>query len=204
MKKLVFLSAVFALQLLVGPAILQAEASVDDVEKQLKALGDHVNALLDRTDEVYWRFKPTGFRHSIGEEMEHLALAHQDLQGVLVRALKKGEQAEKAETLSGKEEFLRERMLDPENKAESYKVKNILQSKAEVAEYFKTAHRKALEVIRAVPDPSLYVYKHPSNTYGSLTGLQWLYYLVYHGERHAIWIEKMLDHPEFPGAKSGS
>ncbi len=53
MKKLVFLSAVFALQLLVGPANLQAEASVDDVEKQLKALGDHVNALLDRTDEVY-------------------------------------------------------------------------------------------------------------------------------------------------------
>ena len=204
MKKLVFLSAVFALQLLVGPAALQAEAGVDDVEKQLKALGDHVNALLDRTDEVYWQFKPAGFRHSIGDEMEHLALAHQDLQGVFARALKKGEQAEKAETLSGKEEFLRERMLDPENKAENYKVKNILQSKAEVAEYFKTAHRKALNVIRSVPDPSLYVYKHPSDTYGELTGLQWLYYLVYHGERHAIWIEKMLDHPEFPGAKGGS
>ena len=107
-------------------------------------------------------------------------------------------------TLSGKEEFLRERMLDPENKAESYAVKNILQSKAEVAEYFKTAHRKALQVIRVVPDPSLYVYKHPSETYGELTGLQWLYYLVYHGERHVIWLEKMLDHPEFPGAKSGS
>ena len=204
MKKLVFLSAVFALQLFVGPAVLKAEASVADVEKQLKALGDHVNALLDRTDEVYWQFKPTGFRHSIGEEMEHLALAHQDLQGVFVRALKKGEQAEKAGSLSGKEEFLRERMLDPENKAEDYAVKNILQSKAEVAEYFKTAQRKALEVIRSVPDPSLYVYKHPSATYGELTGLQWLYYLVYHGERHAIWIEKMLDHPEFTGAKSGS
>ncbi len=204
MKKLLFLSAVFALQLFIGTAALQAEASVDDVEKQLKALGDHVNALLDRTDEVYWQFKPTGFRHSVGEEMEHLSLAHQDLQGVFVKALKKGEQAEKAETLSGKEEFLRERMLDPENKAESYKVKNILQSKAEVAEYFKTAHRKALQVIRVVPDPSLYVYKHPSATYGELTGLQWLYYLVYHGERHVIWIEKMLDHPEFPGAKSGS
>ena len=204
MKKLVFLSAVFALQLFVGPAALKAEASVDDVEKQLEALGDHVNALLDRTDEVYWQFKPTGFRHSIGEEMEHLALAHQDLQGVFVRALKKGEQAEKAGSLSGKEEFLRERMLDPENKAENYAVKNILQSKAEVAEYFKTAQRKALEVIRSVPDPSLYVYKHPSATYGELTGLQWLYYLVYHGERHAIWIEKMLEHPEFTGAKSGS
>ena len=204
MKKLVFLSTVFALQLFIGTAALQAETSVDDVEKQLKALGDHVNALLDRTDEVYWQFKPTGFRHSIGEEMEHLALAHQDLQGVFARALKKGEQAEKAETLSGKEEFLRERMLDPENKAESYGVKNMLRSKAEVAEYFKRAHRKALEVIRSVPDPSLYVYKHPSPTYGELTGLQWLYYLVYHGERHAIWIEKMLDHPEFAGAKSGS
>lgn len=204
MKKLAFLSAVIALQLFVTAAALKAEASVDDVEKRLKALGDHVNALLDRTDEVYWRFKPAGFRHSIGEEMEHLALAHQDLQGVFVRALKKGEQAEKAASLSGKEEFLRERMLDPENKAESYRVKNILQSKAEVAEYFKTAHRKALEVIRAVPDPNLYVYKHPSDTYGELTGLQWLYYLVYHGERHVIWIEKMLDHPEFRDAKSGS
>ncbi len=204
MKKLVFLSAVFALQLMVGPAALQAEAGVDDVEKQLEALGDHVNALLDRTDEVYWQFKPTGFRHSIGDEMEHLALAHQDLQGVFVKALKKGEQAEKAESLSGKEEFLRERMLDPENKAENYKVKNILRSKAEVAEYFKTAPRKALEVIRIVDDPSLYVYKHPSDTYGELTGLQWLYYLVYHGERHVVWIEKMLDHPEFAGAKTGS
>jgi hypothetical protein len=204
MKKLLFFSAVLSIQLLLTPTLLQAEASVDDVEKQLKALGDHVNALLDRTDEVYWQFKPTGQAHSIGEEMEHLSLAHQDLQGVFARALKQGEQAEKAKNLSGKEEFLRERMLDPENKAENYKVKNILQSKAEVAEYFNKAHRKALEVIRAVPDPSLYVFKHPSPTYGELTGLQWLYYLVYHGERHAIWLDKMLNHPEFPGAKSGS
>ena len=204
MKKLVLLSAVFLFQLIVGAAALRAEASVDDVEKRLKALGDRVNTLLDRTDSVYWQFKPSGFRHSLGEEMEHLALAHQDLQGVFTKALKKGEQAEKAKTLAGKEEFLRERMLDPENKAESYAVKDILQSKAEVAEYFNSAQRKALEVIRVVPDPSLYVYKHPSETYGELTALQWLYYLIYHGERHATWIEKMLAHPEFPGAKSGS
>ena len=204
MKKLVFLSGVILFQLIVGAAALRAEASVDDVEKRLKAFGDRVNALLDRTDSVYWQFKPSGFRHSLGEEMEHLALAHQDLQGVFSRALKKGEQAEKAKALAGKEEFLRERMLDPDNKAESYKVKDILQSKAEVAEYFNSAQRKALEVIRVVPDPSLYVYKHPSETYGELTGLQWLYYLIYHGERHATWIEKMLAHPEFPGAKSGS
>ena len=201
MKKLVFASAALALQLIAAPAALQAEASVDDVEKRLKALGDHVNALLGRIDEVYWQFKPAGFGHSIGEEMEHLALAHQDLQGVFARALKKGEQAEKAKTLSGKEEFLRELMLDPENKAENYEVKDVLQSKAEVAEYFRSAHRKALGVIRIVDDPSLYVYRHPSKKYGDLTGLQWLYYLVYHGERHAVWIEKMLDHPEFPGAK---
>jgi len=204
MKKSMFLSAVFALQLILAQAALRAEAGVDDVEVQLTALGDHVNSLLDRIDEVYWQFKPAGFNHSIGEEMEHLALAHQDLQGVFTRALKQGEQAEKAKALAGKKEFLRGRMLDPENKAENYKVKNILQSKAEVAEYFNKAHRKALEVIRAVPDPSLYVFRHPSATYGDLTGLQWLYYLVYHGERHAIWLETILDHPEFPGAKSGS
>ena len=179
---------------------LQPTAEALQARKVLQASADRFLAVLERVEEVDWNFRPKGFRHTLGQEAEHAALAHQELQVVVTKALRREPQPERAKALEGKEEMIRERMLDSAQKAESYAVKNSLRSKAEVLEFFQAAHKKALRLLAAVPDPGVHIYKHPHSTfYGELTGLQWFYYMAYHCERHAEHMLKMIEHPEFTG-----
>ena len=178
----------------------QPTAEALEARKVLQASADSFLAVLERVEEADWNFRPKGFRHTLGQEAEHAALAHQELQGVVTKALRREPQPERAKALEGKEEMIRERMLDSERKAENYAVKNSLRSKAEVVEFFQAAHKKALRLLGAVPDPGVHIYKHPhSKFYGELTGLQWFYYIAYHCERHANQMLKMIEHPEFTG-----
>ena len=179
---------------------LPVPQEVLEARKVLQASADRFMAVLDRFEEADWDFRPKGFRHTLGQEAEHAALAHQELQSVVAQALRRDEQPERAKALVGKEDTIRERMLDSERKAENYAVKNTLRSKAEVVEFFQAAHEKALLLLVAAPNPGVHIYKHPSSTfYGELTALQWFYYIAYHCERHANHMLKMIEHPEFTG-----
>lgn len=197
--------AVLLLQLCVFPAVAETSVELKDAEETLRAAGEKFLAVLDRIDDVYWDFKPTGFRHTIGEEAEHVALTQQGLQQTVLKALNNPNEPEKAKALAGKEQFLKEHMLDPNNPAENFKYRNKLRSKAEVIEYFTMAQKKALDLLERAPNPEVRIFKHPNDTYGELTALQWFYYIAYHCERHTNWIQKMIDHPEFrEGAGAGS
>lgn len=175
-------------------------AEVAEARKVLQASAERFLAVLERVEEADWNFRPKGFRHTLGQEAEHAALAHQELQGVVTKALSREEQPERAKALVGKEEMIRERMIDSASKAENYAVRNSLRSKAEVLEFFQSAHGKALRLLGAVPNPGVHIYKHPySKVYGELTALQWFYYIAYHCERHAIHMLEMIELPEFRG-----
>ncbi len=178
----------------------QARAEVLEARKVLQASADRFLAVLDRFEEVDWNFRPKGFRHTLGQEAEHAALAHQELQAVVAKALNREDQPERAKALVGKKDLIRKRMLDSGRKAENYSVKNTLRSKAEVVEFFQAAHEKALRLLAAAPNPGVRIYKHPhSNFYGELTALQWFYYIAYHCERHAVRMLEMIEHPDFTG-----
>ncbi len=176
-----------------------------EARKVLQASADRFRTALDRIEEADWNFRPKGYRHTLGQEAEHAALAHQELQTMVVTALRRDEQPERAKALEGKEEMIRKRMLGSKTRAENYKVKNTLRSKAEVVEYFEAAHKKALNLLSVAPEPGTHIFKHPySAAYGELTAIQWFYYIAYHCERHANIMHEMIEHPDFTGVSTGS
>tara|TARA_Y100000588_G_C14280064_1_gene936607 strand:+ start:5495 stop:6118 length:624 start_codon:yes stop_codon:yes gene_type:complete len=146
---------------------------------------------------VDWQFRSKDFRHSIAEEAEHAALAHQSLQSMVRRSVGRDPNPERARELVGKKDLIKREMLHGPMRPENYQPKGTLLSKAEVLEYFESAHAKAVRLLKVSQNLKVHVYKHPSPTYGELTALQWFYYIAYHTGRHTQMIQLMTELPEF-------
>lgn len=171
-----------------------------DVAMALEVLQDSADKFRDVVggiQAVDWRFRSKDFRHSIGEEAEHAALSHQALQSIVRRALGRDPSPERARGLAGKKDLIHREMLYGPMRPENYKPKGTLLSKAEVFEYFESAHEKAVRLLKTSQNLNIHVYKHPSPTYGELTALQWFYYIAYHTQRHTQAIQLMTELPEF-------
>jgi hypothetical protein len=182
-----------------APAHAQDAPARAKVEALLKQSAKEFLDVIDDVNEQQWRFKGSGLRHSIGDEAEHVAFAEQDLQRVIVNALRTPADPKRAAELKGKEAKVRELMLEAEKGAENYQPRGRLNSKLEVLEYFPVAHGKLLQQLAGSQDLSTHIFKHPSKDYGELTALQWFYYIAYHKQRHVRQIEAIKAHPDYPG-----
>lgn len=185
-----------------GRALAQSEADVAAARKTLEEAAARFRSLIKDIGEAQWNFKTGPKAHSIGDEAEHVAQAEQDLQYVIGKAVTNPANPELAKRLGAKERTLRKLLLEGEQKAESYKPPHRLKTKAEVLEYFNTAHGKALTLLRTTPDLGTHVFTHPVVEYGDLTALQWFYYMAYHNLKHCMQIEQIMAHQDFP--KPGS
>ncbi len=181
------------------PVYAQEEAAKAKVQALLeKSAKEFLDAIND-VNEQQWDFKGNGVRHSIGEEAEHVCFAEQELQRVIISALKSPADPKRAAALKGKEETVRALMLEGEKSPENFEPRGRLNSKLEVLEYFPQAHKKLMALLAGSKDLSTHIYKHPSKKYGDLTALQWFYYVAYHKERHVKQIEAIKAHADYPG-----
>ncbi len=192
--------AIFVLLPLLATPLLSAteQEAKEKVAKLLRESAEQFLAVIEDVDEEQWNFKGSGLRHSIGEEAEHVAFAEQELQQVILKALQDKAEPEKAKKLAGKEELVREKMLDPDKTAESYKRREKLNSKLEVLEYFGAAHKKLIQQLQGSRNLEVQIYRHPVAEYGDLTALQWFYYIAYHKLRHCKQIEIIKSHADYP------
>ena len=173
---------------------------VQQASKLMQEAADRFLSLMEEIDEEQWDARAAGIRHSIGEEAEHIALAHQDLQNQVVKAMRAPAQPEKAKELEGKEVQLRQLMLQASKPAEAYQPPQKLKTKPEVLEFFNAAHRKAMQKLQGGGLAlEVHVFKHPSREYGELTALQWFYYIAYHNMLHCQVIETILANTESAG-----
>jgi hypothetical protein len=180
-------------------AYAQEAAAKAKVEALLKQSGKEFLDVIGDVTEDQWRFKGNGIRHSIGDEAEHVAFAEQELQRVILNALKSDANPKRAAKLKGKETEVRVLMLEAPKGAENYQPRGRLNSKLEVLEYFPIAHNKLLQMLAGAQDLSTHIYKHPSKDYGELTALQWFYYVAYHKQRHIKQIRAIKSHQDYPG-----
>ena len=199
-----FLPLLAGLLVVAGPvsrAPAQTPSETEAVLKVHQEAHETFLKLIENISNEQWRFKTSKLSHTIGEEAEHIALAENDLQKVILRALDSEKDLAKAEALAGKENKVRRLMLSPQRRAESFKPPNRLKSKAEVHEFYRRAHRSLLRGIEAKPELEGYIYEHPNKKlqYGELTALQWYYYIAYHKLRHCEQIKEIMAQPDFPG-----
>ena len=185
------------------PATAQDAAQIAAARKTLDEAGKAFLGLIENLTEEQWNFKPAGGRHSIGDEAEHVALSENDLQHVILQAMKSPVNPEASKLLAGKEKKVREMMLHPETPAENYKPKGKLKTRPEVIEYYNRAHTYALNSIEKTPELSLHVLAHPHPDYQDLTAYQWYYYIAYHTLRHCQQLEKIMADAGFPGGPRG-
>ena len=177
-----------------------AATEVQEASKVMQEAADRFLSLMEEISEEQWDASAASSRHSIGEEEEHIALAHQDLQNQVVKAMQAPAQPETAKELEGKELRLRQLMLQASKRAEGYQPPQKLKTKPEVLEFFNAAHRKAMQKLREGGSAlGVHVFKHPSATYGDLTALQWFHYIAYHNMRHCHVIETILANTESSG-----
>jgi hypothetical protein len=188
-------------------AAAQSSAEIETVKKELEESADEFVKLIEPLTEEQWKFKSAKFRHTVGDEAEHIALAENDLQRVIQNALKEESDPTRASELVGKEAKVKDSMLNPTRRAESYKVPGRLNSKPEVQEFFRRAHRNLIELLdtsSASSDLKTHIYKHPNKTYDELTALQWFYYIAYHKRRHIEQIRTIMALPDFPSANASA
>ena len=186
------------------PAAAQSDDEIKAVLQELKSSADEFVKLIEPLTEEQWNFKPQQFRHTIGHEAEHIALAENDLQRIVQQALEADSDPVSANALAGKEEKVKNLMLHPERRAETYKVPGRLNSKPEVQEFFGRAHRNLIQLLESSSELKTHIYKHPNSAYDELTALQWFYYIAYHKRRHSEQIRGIMALPEFPSGSASA
>ena len=186
------------------PAAAQTDAQVQAALKELKESAETFLDLIEPLTQEQWDFRAQGVRRSIGNEAEHIALAENDLQRIVQRALDAEADPVRAKQLAGKEKEVKDLMLSPERRAEFFKVPGRLNSKAEVQEFFRRAHRNAVQLLESSENLGTHIHEHPNEKYGALTGLQWFYYITYHKLRHCEQIKAIMARPDFPTGQSSA
>ncbi len=115
-------------QLFAGLAFPEA-TEVQEASKVMQEAADRFLSLMEEINEDQWDARAASIRHSIAEEAEHVALAHQSLQRQVVKAMQAPAQAERAKELQGKQAQVRQLMLDATKRAEGYKPPQKLKTK---------------------------------------------------------------------------
>jgi hypothetical protein len=185
-----------------APLAAQTKAEYDKVQKLLEDGSKRFLELIGKTTDEQWNARAPGIRHTIGEEAEHIALSENELQQVVLGALRSPEQPAAVERLKGKEAVVEEVLLGKDAVAEAFDAPGKIANRAELLEFYAAANRKLMTLLESSREQPLamHVYVHPNEKIGELNGLQWLYYIAYHRERHIRQIEALLVNPAIPGS----
>jgi len=199
MKRLALL--VFACSLgVVAPASAQSDAEIAKIRKVLADGSARFMKIIETVTDDQWSVRVSGIAHTIGEEVEHIALSENDLLQIVDRALQKEAEPGASERLADKEGTIHEIMLGEDATAERFKYKDKIADRRDFMEYYPPAHERLMQKLDSSADLGQHVYRHPNSKIGELTGVQWFYYVAYHRERHVRQIEAILAHPDLPGS----
>jgi hypothetical protein len=201
------LAAAGTILLLVSTAPLAEEISSQDRAKLVQYLTstrDQVLAEAANLSEAQWSFKPAPDRWSVGEVVEHLALAEPfifDLQQKTIAG--PGATAEQRAATQGKDEMLLKKIPDRTQRAnapEPLQPTKRLGARAEVLAAFKERRAKTIDYANKTSDDLRA--RVGESPLGPLDGYQWLLFIGAHTERHLGQIREVKSHAQFPKATS--
>jgi hypothetical protein len=201
------LAAVGTVLLLASAAPAAQEISSPDRAKLVQYLTttrDQVLAEAASLSEAQWSFKAGPDRWSVGEVVEHLALAESfifDLQQKTIAA--PAATAEQRAAVQGKDEMLLKKIPDRTQKAnapEPLQPTKRLGSRTDVLAAFKERRAKTIDYANKTADDLRG--RVGESPLGPLDGYQWLLFISAHTERHLGQIREVKAHAQFPKSTS--
>ena len=197
-----FVVAVMALVL--APAAPKAEEiTAADRAKligHLTTIRDQVIAESSKLSDAQWNFKAGPDRWSVGEVVEHMALAETFLYDIHQKAIAgPAATAEQRAATKGKDEFIMKTIPDRTKKAqapEPLQPKTSLGPRDKVLAAFRDRRGTTLAyVTKTTDDLRSRVIDAP---FGPVDGYQWLLFVSAHTERHLAQLREVKAHAQFP------
>ena len=192
-----------ALFALVAPAVGAEELSAAERAKLVQYLTttrDQVLAEAATLTDAQWSFKPAPDRWSVGEVVEHLALAETflfDLQQKVMTA--PDATPEQRAAAKGQDDVIMKAIPDRTKKVqapEPLQPKTSLGSRTEVLAAFKDRRGKTIDYASTTKDDLRA--KVDKSPIGATDGYQWLLFSGAHSDRHLQQIKEVKAHPNFP------
>jgi hypothetical protein len=194
------------------PAAAQTAAQVSDKERaalveHLTSTRDQVLAESAKLTEAQWTFKAAPERWSVGEVVQHLALAEPFIFGAQQKLL--GGPPATAEQLAaakGKEEMVRKVIPDRTKKAQAPEplqpaTATKMGSQAETVAAFRDQRAKTIDYAASTKDDLRG--RVGDSPLGPLDGYQWLVFIAAHTDRHLAQLREVKADPRFPKAGGG-
>ena len=171
---------------------------------------DHlVNLLSESRDKVFistdqlsvkqWTFRQNKESWSIGDNVEHLGLVEPILFGQVTSALVSDVNPNWAEATAGKENLLKEKLLDRSTRRDAPNA--VLPAGSVEPAYARRVFKEHRDVslqftLETVKPLKAHTADHRRPVYGTLNAYQWLLFIAYHTLRH---VEQIADGTCAPG-----
>jgi hypothetical protein len=170
-------------------------------DRALQYLETTKKILLDSTSglsEAQWNFKPTPFRWSAAQVMEHIAASEDTLRGILQQQVLKAPAAPGRDLKADDEKVL---AMVPDR---SFKVEapqmlrptNRFNSPAEALKHFVESRGKTVELLKTTPD--LREHATDSAVFKKMDGYQFILLIAAHTERHTKQLNELKTDPKYP------
>ena len=175
---------------------------------------DHlVNLLSESRDKVFistdqlsvkqWTFRQNKESWSIGDNVEHLGLVEPILFGQVTSALVSDVNPNWAEATAGKENLLKEKLLDRSTRRDAPNA--VLPAGSVEPAYARRVFKEHRDVslqftLETVKPLKAHTADHRRPVYGTLNAYQWLLFIAYHTLRHVEQITDVTRAPWFPEA----
>jgi uncharacterized damage-inducible protein DinB len=188
------------------PVSGDGKMTAEERAKAIKLLQESTKELLSSveglTDEQ-WNFKPSPFKWSVGETVEHIALAEGLIFGAVQRAIATPPNPNWETKTSGKDKFIEDVLPNRTRKAQAPEpiqpLKRPKMSRTEIMKLFRESRANTLKFAETT-DLALksYTLDHPFPVFGTLNAYQWLVYIPLHNIRHNGQIGEVKASPGFP------
>ena len=195
---------IFAIALGLVPAAGRAQeitaADRDKLVQHLTTTRDQVIAESAKLSDAQWNFKAAPDRWSVGEVVEHLALAETFLYGAHQKAMAgPAATAEQRAATKGKEEIILKAIPDRTKKVqapEPLQPKTSLGGRQQAIAAFRDRRTATLTyATKTTDDLRSRVMDSPI---GPVDAYQWLLFVSAHSERHLAQLREVKAHAQFP------
>ena len=172
----------------------------DKVVQYLSTTRDQVIAETEKLSDAQWNFKTGPDRWSVGEVVEHLALAESFLAGARQQAMASAAPtAEQLAGTKGKDELILKAIPDRTKKVqapEPIQPKQRLGSRDKVMAAYKERRAQTLDYAQKTTDDLRS--RIGDSPLGPLDAYQWLLFVAAHNERHLGQIREVKADANFP------